>query len=84
MSPTVAAGALVALERAGLVDASRARLTMLGLARAARLEATGGGALKIDLRHARDRDVRDGVEPLAASAVAGSVTPHSSMQSARQ
>jgi hypothetical protein len=46
-TPTQAARALVALERAGWVDASRARLTMLGLARAAQLAArtgqSGGG-----------------------------------------
>lgn len=44
-TPTLAAQALIALERAGLVDATRARLTMLGLARAARLAAAqrGGG-----------------------------------------
>jgi hypothetical protein len=41
-SPTQAARALVALERAGFVDASRARLTMLGLARAAQLSARSG------------------------------------------
>src|SRR6185436_20630754 len=34
-TPTRAAAALVELERAGLCDASRARLTMLGLATAA-------------------------------------------------
>jgi len=34
VTPTRAARALVALEAAGLVDASRARLTMLGLAKA--------------------------------------------------
>ena len=41
-SPTQAAEALVALEWAGWVDASRARLTMLGLARAAQLTARAG------------------------------------------
>jgi len=47
-TPTLAARSLVALERAGWVDASRARLTMLGLARAAQLSARsaeGGGGL---------------------------------------
>lgn len=43
VSTTAAAEALVALERAGLVDASRARLTMLGLARACALGADQGG-----------------------------------------
>ena len=45
-TPTRAAACLVALERAGLCDASRARLTMLGLVAAARLGAvssSGGG-----------------------------------------
>ena len=50
-SPTQAAEALLALERAGWVDASRARLTMLGLARAAQLAARahqgGGGASRV-------------------------------------
>lgn len=40
VSPTAAATACVHLERAGLVDATRARLTMLGLAKAC---ATGAG-----------------------------------------
>jgi hypothetical protein len=43
-TPTLAASCLVALERAGLCDASRARLTMLGLARAAQLAGSSGGA----------------------------------------
>lgn len=42
-TPTRAAAALVSLERAGLVDASRVRLTMLGLARAAAAGAGVGG-----------------------------------------
>lgn len=47
VTPTRAATALVALERARLVDASRARLTMLGLATAVAHGATaaGGGGL---------------------------------------
>jgi DNA-binding transcriptional ArsR family regulator len=55
VSPTSAAEALVVLERAGLVDASRARLTMLGLARAAKLSGAGGGRPSVDLRHAKPR-----------------------------
>jgi DNA-binding transcriptional ArsR family regulator len=55
VSPTLAAEGLVALERAGLVDASRARLTMLGLARAVKLSAAGGGQPGVDLRHAKPR-----------------------------
>jgi len=38
-----AARVLVQLERAGLVDASRARLTMLGLARAVSVDSGAGG-----------------------------------------
>ncbi len=44
-TPTQAAQALVALEAAGLVDASRARLTMVGLATAVRRGPALGGAL---------------------------------------
>lgn len=43
VTPTHAARALVALEAAGLVDASRARLTMLGLAKAVSAGADLGG-----------------------------------------
>jgi hypothetical protein len=43
LTPTRAASALLALEREGLVDASRARLTMLGLASAVRLGPAKGG-----------------------------------------
>ena len=43
VSATRAGAALCALERAGLVDASRARLTMLGLARASATGAAGSG-----------------------------------------
>jgi DNA-binding transcriptional ArsR family regulator len=67
VSPTVAGQALVLLERAGLVDATRARLTMLGLARAAKLAATSGGQPRLDLRHVRPRKVRVAA-PLAAAA----------------
>ena len=58
VSPTLAAEGLVLLERAGLVDASRARLTMLGLARAAKLPGAGGGRQGVDLRHAKPRRTR--------------------------
>jgi len=72
LTPTRAAAALLALEQAGLVDASRARLTMLGLARAVRLGPAAGGP-RVDLGAAvaaaepRPRRVplaarRDGVE----------------------
>jgi hypothetical protein len=44
VTPTRVASALVALERAGLVDASRARLTMLGLATAVRVGSAAGGS----------------------------------------
>jgi hypothetical protein len=43
LTPTLAAQTLVALERAGLVDASRARLTLLGLATAVRLGPASSG-----------------------------------------
>ena len=43
VTPTRAAEALVALERAGLVDASRARLTLRGLAVAVQSGAGRGG-----------------------------------------
>jgi hypothetical protein len=43
ITPTRAGQALLALERAGLVDASRARLTMRGLVAAARIGAVRGG-----------------------------------------
>jgi hypothetical protein len=45
VTATRAASALCALERAGLCDASRARLTMLGLATAARQGSAQGGTL---------------------------------------
>jgi hypothetical protein len=45
MTATRAASALVSLERAGLCDASRARLTMLGLATALQLGPALGGTL---------------------------------------
>lgn len=63
---TEAAQALLALERSGLVDASRARLTMLGLARAAAMSGAGGGQPRVDLRHAKPRKSR-AASPLAAA-----------------
>ena len=57
LTPTQAAQALIALERMGLVDASRARLTMLGLARAAQLERKPRSRIKppVSAGHTRSR-----------------------------
>lgn len=55
LSTTDAARALLVLERDGLVDATRARLTMLGLARASQLGASGQGGPRIDLRASQPR-----------------------------
>lgn len=57
ITPTSAAAALVGLERAGLVDASRARLTMLGLATAVR-RGPAAGSPRLDLRRAPAAAVR--------------------------
>jgi hypothetical protein len=70
VSATRAADALVELERTGLVDASKARLTMLGLARAAALGKHGSGSPAVDLGHAKPR-----VPPRAAGLAAGSTRP---------
>jgi DNA-binding IclR family transcriptional regulator len=71
VSATQAAEALVALERAGLVDATRARLTMPGLARAVAMSAHGTGGPAIDMAHARPRAKSAiAAAPLAARAVA--------------
>lgn len=67
LSVIQAAEALVSLERAGLVDASRARLTMFGLARAVALSRAGGGQPRVDLRHAQPRK-EAAAAPLAAAA----------------
>jgi hypothetical protein len=67
VSATRAAHAMLELERAGLVDATRARLTLLGLARAVALGAQGSGSPGIDLSHAKPR-----VPPRAAGLAAGS------------
>jgi len=66
-TPTRAAATLIALERAGLCDASRARLTMLGLAAAARMGSARGGAPRRLHPGAAKRaaDTSD-AEPLAA------------------
>lgn len=67
VTATEAGEALVALERAGLVDATRARLTMLGLARAARLASgQGGGQPQVDLSQAKPRKAGEAA-PLAAA-----------------
>lgn len=71
ISPTLAAEGLVVLERAGLVDATRARLTMLGLARATKLSGAGGGRPSVDLRHSRPRHVRNPALAAAPEPVAG-------------
>jgi DNA-binding IclR family transcriptional regulator len=68
LTASKAAGALIELERAGLVDAGRARLTLLGLARAVALEASGGGSPTIDLRQARPSARRISLRPVAAAA----------------
>jgi hypothetical protein len=75
LSPTVAALALLFLERAGLVDASRARLTMSGLARATKLSAAGGGRPSVDLRNAKPRK-EAAATPLAAAPEASEPDAH--------
>jgi hypothetical protein len=68
LTPTRAADALLALEHAGLVDASRARLTMLGLASAVRLGPAAGGP-RVDLAAAvAAAERRPSPVPLAARA----------------
>lgn len=82
-TPTRAASTLVALERAGLCDASRARLTMLGLAQAARASSGAGGSQrkrtrtrKTDARAVQLPVQRDQPEPLAADSHAhGAASP---------
>ena len=67
VTATQAAAALLELERAGLVDASRARLTMLGLATAERIGSASGGP-KVDLGRATERKPQaDKPLPVAAS-----------------
>ncbi len=77
-TPTEAARALVALERAGLVDATRARLTMPGLAAAARLQASGTGGPALDLEAAervqRDTERAAHQVPIAARGVGPSAS----------
>lgn len=71
-SPSATAAALLRLERAGLVDASRARLTMLGLARAVAIGSELGGS-GVDLGAARVAEAPH--EPLAAAAGASVAPP---------
>ncbi|HEX7481698.1 MAG TPA: hypothetical protein VF331_28085 [Polyangiales bacterium] len=66
VSATAAARALVQLEQAGLVDATRARLTMLGLARASALSQSGLGGPRITLRHAKPKPRNNAALPIAA------------------
>ncbi len=68
VSATEAAKALVTLEKLGLVDASRARLTMLGLARASALQASGSGGPRVDLRRKKAK-VKASALPVAAQSV---------------
>lgn len=69
LSAVQAAQALVELERTGLVDASRARLTMLGLARAVAVDSSCGGH-GLDLSQVRvaprPRSVPVAAQPVAA------------------
>jgi hypothetical protein len=68
LTATRAADALLSLEHAGLVDASRARLTMLGLATAVRLGPAAGGP-RLDLAAAVTAvERRPSRVPLAARA----------------
>ena len=67
LSPTGAARALVQLEAEGLVDATRARLTLPGLAQAARLAADGGGGATLAYaQRPRPISLSPVAEPLAA------------------
>jgi hypothetical protein len=66
LSPTGAGRALVQLEAEGLVDATRARLTLLGLARAVRLAADGGAAAALPYTTSPARS-RQAPAPLAAA-----------------
>jgi hypothetical protein len=68
-SPTSAARALIQLEAEGLVDATRARLTLLGLAHAARLAANGGGGATLAFTRG-PCSLPSAAAPLAAAACA--------------
>jgi hypothetical protein len=72
LTPTRAGEALVALERAGLVDASRARLTMRGLVLATRIKdsAKGGGG-----QRARAPEPKPAEKPITTPWAAGSEPP---------
>lgn len=75
MTATVAAEALVWLEQRGYVDATRARLTMLGLARASQLvAAAGGGGARVSERHAKPKRART-MPPIAANSERPSKRP---------
>jgi hypothetical protein len=67
VTATQAAAALVTLEHGGLVDATRARLTMLGLARAVALGTAGSGSPAVDLGQAKPRVPRRAAGLAAAS-----------------
>lgn len=83
LTPTQTASALVALEAAQLVDASRARLTMLGLATAVRLgPANAGGQPRQQPSKAIAVPVASPArEPLAAKSVGASRVDNESAQS---
>lgn len=66
LTPTQAGRALVELEHAGLVDATRARLTMLGLATAMKLGPAASGP-RLDLRAPLRVAPAPVAEPLAAA-----------------
>lgn len=66
LTATRTAAILVTLERAGLVDASRARLTLIGLATAVRLGPAGFGPLRA-ARPAKDEKRSPVATPLAAA-----------------
>lgn len=75
MTPTRTAELLVELERRGLVDASRARLTMQGLVVAANLGPAGSGSRRLE-RPAFRAPEPPSAPPLAA-APAASPAPRS-------
>jgi hypothetical protein len=74
ITPTRAAEALVELERGGWVDASRARLTLRGLALAVRIR-DGAGGLGKKRAASRVQMQAPAVEPWAAARGPGDLTP---------
>ena len=68
-TPTLAASCLVALERAGLCDASRARLTLLGLARAAQLAHGSSGGARGKVRQLAETSARSSSRSLPIAAL---------------